>query len=455
MNKGKIISIKGQIIEVEFNKNPPAIYDVLILESDPKIKMEVYATSSPSTFFCFSFSKTKDLYRGASVVNTKKPITIPVGNQIKGRVMDLFGNVQDGKEALDVKESRPIFKSDNIKDVIVPKQILQTGIKAIDFFSPILQGGKVALFGGAGVGKTVLLTEIIHNVVILNKSTNIAIFTGVGERAREGAELYESLEKSGALPSVSLLYGQMGENPAVRFRTALAGVTLAEYFRDEQAQNVLFFIDNIFRFAQAGHELANLMNTIPSEGGYQSTLTSEMANFHERLVSTSKAAITSMEAVYVPSDDITDYGVQSVFPYLESMVVLSRQIYQEGRFPAIDLLSSTSSALTLEIVGEDHYRTFIAAQNLLKKAVALERIVSLVGEGELAPQDQKIYKRAHITQNYMTQNFFVAQVQTGKQGRYVTLTETIADMKRILEGAYDDYPPETFLYIGSLKDLTH
>ena len=452
-NKGKVISVKGHIIEVEFEEKPPSIHDVVYLEKDPDVKMEVYDSTSSSTFYCISLSSTKKLYRGSIVINSGEPIKIPVGDEVLGRVIDIFSQPQDGKGKLNTIDTRPIFSQDiNFEKVVVPTEVLVTGIKAIDFFAPILKGGKVGLFGGAGVGKTILLTEIIHNIVTVHKEKSVSVFTGVGERVREGQELYESLQQTGILPTTALIYGQMGENPTVRFRTATAGVALAEYFRDVKKKDVLFFIDNIFRFAQAGYELATLMNAIPSEGGYQSTLPSEMASFHERLLSTKDAAITTIEAIYVPSDDLTDYAVQSVFPYLDSNVVLSRSIYQEGRFPAIDLLSSTSSALNEETVGEKHFKLLLLAQNLLKKAVSLERIVSLVGQSELSPEDQKIYKRAELIKSYMTQNFTVTELQTGKKGRSIFLQDTVEDVGHILEGKYDDFPADTFLYIGSIRE---
>lgn len=453
-NKGKIVSIKGQIVEVEFEDIEPSIHDILVFDEDDSIKMEVYASSENSIYYCICFSDVKKLHRGSIVINTKKTIEIPVGNVVLGRVIDIFGRPQDDKGVINESETREIFAKDvNFDDLIVPNQLLETGIKALDFFSPIVKGGKVGLFGGAGVGKTVLLTEIIHNVVILNKDTNVSVFAGVGERAREGHELYQELSISGVLPQVSLIYGHMGENPAVRFRTALAGVTISEYFRDKE-KDVLFFIDNIFRFAQAGYELSTLMNRIPSEGGYQSTLSSEMAAFHDRLISTKTGTITTFEAVYVPSDDITDYGVQSVFPYLDSSVVLSRGIYQEGRLPSIDLLSSNSSALNPEDVGQEHYATVIDAQELLKKANSLERIASLVGQSELSYDDQKTFKRSRILKNYMTQSFFVTESQSGRAGVYVPLFQTIADVRDILDGRYDTIEPEKFLYIGGLKEPT-
>lgn len=453
-NKGKIISIKGQIVEVEFLEYPPSIHDVLVMEADVTVKMEVYASSSSTTFFCFSYSPMKVMYRGAPILNTGKPIEIPVGDQVLSRIIDIFGEPQDGKGTIKTTERKTIISPGvDFDDVVPAKEILVTGIKAIDFFSPLLRGGKVGLFGGAGVGKTILLTEIIHNVVILNKDKNVSVFTGVGERSREGQELYESLGESGVLPSVALIYGLMGENPAVRFRTALVGATIAEYFRDVMNKNVLFFIDNIFRYAQAGHELSTLMSTIPSEGGYQATMASEMAVFHERLVSNKSGSISSFEAVYVPADDITDYAVQSIFPYFDSTVVLSREIYQEGRFPAIDLLSSTSSGLSIDIVGEEHYKTVINAQNLLKKGMSLERIVSLVGESELSQQDQNLYRRSRIMKNYMTQNFFVIEPQTGKAGAFVPVEQTVMDVKSIIDGDYDSREPDEFLFIGSLSEL--
>lgn len=461
-NKGKVVSIRGQIVEVEFESDEPSIHDILILEGDDSVKMEVYASSDNSSstqlgsgFYCICLSSVKNIHKGSKFINTKKAIEIPVGNEVLGRVIDIFGEPQDENGDINEIETREIFAHEiHFEDVVVPSELLETGIKAIDFFSPILKGGKVGLFGGAGVGKTVLLTEIIHNVVILNKDNNVSVFTGVGERVREGHELYQALLESGVLQQVSLIYGHMGDNPAVRFRTATAGVAISEYFRDVQKKDVLFFVDNIFRFAQAGYELATLMNTIPSEGGYQATLSSEMASFHERLISTKSSSITTFEAIYVPSDDITDNAVQAVFPYLDSSVVLSRSVYQQGKLPAIDLLSSNSTALNPEIVGEIHYTTVIRAQELLKKANSLERIASLIGQSELSYEDQVILKRARILENYMTQSFYVVEAQSGRAGAYVPLFQTISDIRDILDGKYDSIEPEKFLFIGGMKEPT-
>ncbi len=451
---GKVVSVKGQIVEVEFTGEKPRIFDVLVHREDPNIKMEVYTSASPNSFYCLALTDVNKLHHGSDVVNTEQPIKIPVGPELLGRVVDTLGNPQDGLGPLNVKESRSIISKDvSYADVHIPKDLLETGIKAVDFFTPIVKGGKVGLFGGAGVGKTVIISEIIHNLVILNPEKNVTVFTGVGERTREGEELFETLKESKVMQGVSLIYGSMGENPALRFRTAFTGVTLAEYYRDSLGKDVLFFIDNIFRFAQSGYELSTLINSIPSEGGYQSTLTSEMASFHERLVSTEKNAITTFEAIYVPADDLTDSGVQAIFPYLDSGIILSRAIYQEGRFPAIDLLGSSSSSLNPDTVGDFHYQTALDAQTLLKKAVALERIVSLIGESELSTDDQTIYKRSKMLKNFMSQNFTVVETQTEKKGVYVSVKDTVNDVRAILDGKVDTLKPEDFLFIGTLKDV--
>src|SRR3989344_4056276 len=460
---GKIKSIRGNIVEMEFLENQPEIHEIILAVGDKTIKIENIMSSKKNLYYGLVFTGSEKIKRGEALVGTGKFFEIPVGESLLGRVIDIFGTPMDGKGEVSRDLMWAVFQSSPTLLKVIPSTTIQeTGIKSIDFFSPILQGGKVGLFGGAGVGKTILLTEIIHNIVVLAKnppssnssvglrraSKNTCVFTGVGERIREGQELYESLATNQVLPQVASIFGQMGENSAVRFRTAFAGVTMAEYFRDIAKKNVLFFIDNIFRFAQAGYELSTLTNAIPSEGGYQSTLISEMADFHERLVSTESGKLTTIETVFVPSDDMTDQAVQSIFPYLDSMVVLSRQVYQEGRFPSIDLLSSTSSGLSSEIVGKEHEQALRYAQNILKKSISLERIVSLVGESELSADDQIIYKRAKIIKNYMTQNFFVAQSQTGKKGDYIPVAQTVKDMIEILEGKHDNRKPEEFLYIG-------
>lgn len=453
-NIGTIKSISGQVVEVYFQHDKPALHDLLVIENNESIKMQVFTSSGPSSFYCICLMQTNTLSRGTRVRNTKKPITLPVGDALLGRVVDIFGEPVDGKGAINTDLSRAIYgDTPPYNELSTKQEVLETGIKPLDLFCPILKGGKTGLFGGAGVGKTLLLTEIIHNVVVLHKDTSVSVFAGVGERTREGQELQEELSDKKVLSSVSLVFGAMGENPAIRFLTALSAVTLAEYFRDNQGKDVLFFIDNIFRFAQAGNEIAMMMNEIPSEDGYQPTLISEMAKFHERLVSVGNHNLTTFEAIYIPNDDILDQGVQSIFPYLDTSVVLSRAIYQEGRLPPIDILSSNSSALNPEIVGQEHYKTALKAQALLKQGIALDRIVSLVGETELSQDDQVTYKRAKVLRNYMTQSFFIVENQTGRKGVYVPLKTTVADVAAILNGEYDTVTEEKFLFIGSLKDI--
>ena len=310
----------------------------------------------------------------------------------------------------------------------------------------------MGLFGGAGVGKTMLLTEFLHNVVG-QKDNSVSVFAGVGERTREARELYDSLQEKNALDLSTLIFGQMGENPAIRFLSAFSAVTLAEYYRQEMGKNVLFFIDNVFRLTQAGNELSTLMNMIPSEDGYQSTLESEVAAFHERLISTNKGAITTIEAIYVPADDLLDHAVQSVIPYLDSVIVLSRNVYQEGLLPAVDILASTSTALDPSIVGEMHYDVALSAKTILKQAQDLERIVSLVGESELSTEDRVIYRRAKRLRNFMTQQFFVAEEMGDKKGVYMKVEQTVKDVNSIISGKFDKVDEEAFLYIGSVEEL--
>lgn len=461
-NFGKIVSINGQVVEVEFLEDAPDLFDVLVLEGEDDVFLEVYVSASESSFYCLALSSTDKLSRGKKLINTHAPLRIPVGKGILGRSMNLFGIAQDGKGEVLYDKKLPIIKNSDgiIDDVQVSEAVVETGIKAIDFFAPLFKGGKVGLFGGAGVGKTVLLTELINNIVIhgsdsegsLNNKDAVSIFCAIGERIREAQELYENLEEAKVLGKTCLIMAQMDENPAVRFRTALAGVTLAEYFRDEQQNNVLFFADNVFRFAQAGYELSTLIKSIPSEDGYQPTLTSEMGGFHERLVSTSDGSVTSIEAVYVQSDDITDYAVRSIFPYLDTIIILSRSFYQQGILPAIDVLASISSAIDIDVIGKDHYDAYVRAKKLLEEAIILEKIVSLVGLGELSEENRNIYMRAAILKNYMTQNFFVTEKQSGKPGTRVPLKQTIEDVKGIIEGSYDHISADKFLFIGSAKD---
>jgi F-type H+-transporting ATPase subunit beta len=452
-NKGIIVGVKGQIVEVEFHAQKPSIYDILVLEGNPDINMVVYSSAGEDRLYCLCLGSTRDLYRGSFVINTEEPVRFPVGQQLLGRVVDVHGKPYDSMQDLITAESWPIYhKEKEILNIVASDKILQTGIKVIDVFVPLLKGGKMGLFGGAGVGKTILLTEVMHNVLGADKKV-VSVFAGVGERAREALELHQKLQESKVMADSTLIIGPMGENPVVRFFSAFAATTLAEYYRDELKKDVLFFIDNAFRFAQAGSELSILMNRIPSEDGYQSTLESEIADFHERLIPTTSAAISTIEAVYVPADDLLDHAVQTIFPYLESVIVLSRDIYQQGLLPAVDILESTSSALDIKVVGEDHYNVALEAKTMLKEAQSLERIVSLVGEAELSSEDQIKYKRAKKLRNYLTQSFYVVETQKGKKGSYVQLADAVKDIREILDGKHDQVDEEKFLYIGTLKDL--
>ncbi|KKQ74994.1 MAG: ATP synthase subunit beta [Candidatus Woesebacteria bacterium GW2011_GWB1_38_5b] len=450
---GKIVNIEGQVVTVEFDRdNVPSLKDILIFEEDQSVKIEVVFSKNDTSFYCLSFSPTDKLYRGARVINTNSSIQIPVGDEILGRVINIFGEPIDGKGPIKSANTKSIYQGHlSYEEIAFNKQFLETGIKAVDFFSPILKGDKIGLFGGAGVGKTILLTEIIHNIVNLSTKRSV-VFAGIGERSREGQELYETLVEQKALQFITLIFGTMGDNPAIRFRTAFTAAAVAEYFRDQADREVLLFIDNLFRFALAGNELSMLMNTIPSEDGYQATLASEMGSFHERLASTEKSSITTIEAIYIPNDDLLDQGVQSIFPYLDSAVVLSRNIYQEGRLPAIDLLESSSSNLNSQLVGAEHYKTALDAQALLKEGLSLDRIVSLVGESELSVDDRLTFDRAKKLKNYMTQSFFVAEAQTGRPGKYVPIKTTVSDVREIIDGKADDLDEDKILFIGTLAE---
>mgnify|MGYP000893513325 CR=1 FL=1 len=453
--KGYVISVRGQIVVVEFPDEQPEIGDVLHLADDDTAVLEVLSSGKAKTYFCIALRDATKFYRKAPLVNTHDGVKVPVGRDLLGRVINVFGEAQDGQQPLPKMEGRLVRKWQR-GGVVVKKEILETGIKVIDVFAPLLKGGKMGLFGGAGVGKTMLLTEILHNVVgKVGRDRYYSVYAGVGERSREGLELWQSLKETGVLPFSSLIYGQMGENPAVRFLSAYAGVTLAEYFRDIEKRDILFFIDNVYRFAQAGNELSVLTGSIPSEDGYQSTLESEMAMFHERLSSTIDGVITSVEAIYVPSDDLLDHGVQSIFPYLDSMLVLSRDVYQEGRTPAVDILGSTSSALSPRYVGDHHYEVVLMARSLLKRAQSLERIVSLVGENELSAEDQVVFRRAKKLKNYLTQPFFTAEGQRGIKGVYVPVADAIKDVNAIISGQHDALDDDVFLYVGKMSDIVH
>lgn len=456
---GHVISISGPVVEATFERRAPEVNEVCI--ADGGIRLLAFSTSpSPNSFYLFALEKEDCISRGMIVKTTGKSMSIPVGAQMLGRVIDVFGETIDGGRKVETFESRNIFNWDvSYKETIIKKEIWETGIKVVDFFSPLVKGGKTGIFGGAGVGKTILLTEIMHNIFTSDngrdgKRDTVSVFAGVGERIREGQELFEELGEKKVLDRTALIYGLMGENAAVRVLAARAGTAISEYFREVMSKNVLFFIDNIFRFAQAGSELSTLMQNTPSEDGYQPSLASDMASFHERLVSTSRGIISSIEAIYVPSDDTLDQGVQSIYPHLDSVITLSRDVYQQGRFPAVDILSSGSSVIGAEYLGEAHNQAIIDTLFILKKADELERMVTLVGEGELSPENQLTYKRAKMIKNYMTQPFFVVSVQSGRDGKYVPLAKCVADVADIIHGRYDGKNPDEFLFIGGIEDET-
>ena len=452
----RVIGVKGFVVEVEFmGDHKPQIHDILLMENNEDVVLQVFRSSTKNNFYCLCLAHIEEVYRGAKVVNTNEPLYVPVGDAVLGRVIDIFGGPVDGMGEIKTDNYQPIYHDTPVyTEVPEAQDILETGIKIVDLFCPILRGGKAGLFGGSGVGKTVLLSEIMNNIVGRDRERNVSVFCGVGERTREGHELFLDLKKNQVLDGVALIYGAMGENPSVRFLTAAGGATIAEHFRD-QGKDVLVFIDNVYRYAQAGNELSLLMDTIPSEDGYQATLSSEMGEMHERLISKKEGAVTAVEAVYVPADDLLDQAVQTVFKYLDSSVVLSREVYMQGRYPAIDILESGSSAINPETVSELHYDTVLEAQALLKKADQLERIVSLVGEAELSEEDRTLYQRANKVRNFMTQNFTVVAGQTGMEGVYVSRDDAVNGTKRIMDGEFDDISEDKFMFIGKVDDARH
>lgn len=453
LNTGTIVSTRGQIVEVLFRGKLPKIRSILQTHDNPPGQLEVYSLGSDSLAICISLSPTNTYFRGKQVYDTEKSLEIPVGEQVLGRVLNAFGDpIDDLGKLPDATKVMPIYQpAPDYQKVVLSKQLLETGIKAIDILTPFLKGGKMGFFGGAGVGKTTLLTELMHNITAYHQG--VSVFAGVGERIREGHELVGSLREAKILDSVALVYGQMNENAAIRFRVAYSGVTLAEYFRDQTKKDVLFFVDNAYRFVQAGNELATLMRSVPSEDGYQASLASEIGSLQERIVSTKNGSITSVQAVYVPADDITDAGVQALLPHLDSVFILSRKVYEEGRRPAIDILASNSSNIDPTIVGQEHYDVVRDIQKLMTRFVYLDRIVSIVGETELELGDKELYYRAKRLMNYLTQDFYVTDKQTGRKGVYVERAKAIQDLRSIIKGDLDNVEPERLMFIGDLSTL--
>lgn len=451
--RGKIRSVRGQIVEVEYEGvNLPSLFDILVCPQEPRVKLETYAFSDHNTIFTLNLTARNLLSRGMELIGTGKPLTIPGGKNLLGRVLNLFGQTQDGGPELAGVRDLPIHNQAPSYNLLKPTvELIETGIKQIDFFTPLLRGGKIGFVGGAGVGKTILMTELLRNITFSH--TGVSVFGGVGERIREGNELLIALRNSGVIGKIALIFGQMNENAAVRFRVASAAATVAEYFRDVEKLDVLFFVDNVFRFVQAGNELSTLLGAIPSELGYQATLESEIAKFENRLVTTENASITSVQAVYVPADEFADPAVTTIMSQLDSVLILSRNIASRGLYPPIDVLRSSSTVVNKRIVGQKHYDAVTRALELLHTQERLSHFVAIVGESELSTQDRTLFQRGQKLINYMTQPFYTTEVQTGRPGKWVNREKTIEDVAAIISGKYDRLGSEKFLYLGSLEEI--
>lgn len=451
---GRVYGVQGHVVMVHCESEyRPSLLELLSAEDAAGVQLEAHSYSGRDLLYCLLLSSNEEVTRNMRIVTEGTTLSIPVGKSVLGRAINLYGQPVDGGEPLAYGEVRPINPTERTTRLRSNKErkLLETGIKIIDFFAPLIDGGRLALVGGAGVGKTALLTEMIRN---LNTTRpGITIFAGIGERIREGFELWELLHKTGAIETTALIVAHINENAAIRFKVGAAAATLAEYFRDEEKSDVLFFVDNIFRFVQAGNELSTLLEEIPSEFGYQSTLQTQIAQFENRLVSTDKNSISSIQTVYVPADDLTDPAVAAATPYFEAIVVLSREMSQEGRYPAIDILKSKSLALDRTYVTEQHFKAVTAAIEALNQYERLARIVTIIGEGELSAQDRVIYERAMRLRNYMTQLTVTAEEQTGLPGVFVHRADAVSDVEAILGGKFDSIPPEKFMYIGTTKDL--
>lgn len=449
---GRVRGVLGQIVRVACEGSyRPALRELLTAKDDPRIKLEAYAYDDPDTLFCLLLSETDGVGRDYEIVSTGAPISVPVGPATLGRVIDLYGEVIDGRAPLGAVPRRTIYRPHEMSkaaSVVRPTEILDTGIKIIDFFAPLLRGGKMALVGGAGVGKTTLQEEILRNVVY--EGTGVSVFAGIGERIREGHALWSSLEEHHVLDRTALIFAHINKNAAVRAITAASAATMVEYFRDEEKQDVLFFVDNVFRFLQAGSELSTLLSELPSEYGYQPTLQSEIAQFENRLFSTKDAYVTSVQTVYVPADEFGNPAVSVTMPHMDAVVVLSREMTYEGRYPAVDPFFSTSSALNPVTVGQEHYDAATAAIEVLNQYKQLARIVSIVGEEELSEENRQRYLRAQKLLNYMTQSFISTENETGRPGVKVLRAEVVRDVAAILSGKLDHVPAEKFFYVSDL-----
>lgn len=454
-NKGKVSQIIGVVVDVNFPDKLPEIYTALETKMpDGKILiLEVSQHLGGNTVRTIAMSTTDGLQRGNEVIDTGAPISVPVGPETLGRMYDVVGNTIDEKGESKTKKKYPIHRSaPSFKDQSTKAEVLETGIKVIDLFCPFLKGGKVGLFGGAGVGKTVVIQELIRNIA--QEHGGYSMFAGVGERTREGNDLYREMEESGVLDKTALVFGQMNEPPGARARVALTALAMAEYFRDEEGRDLLLFVDNIFRFTQAGSEVSALLGRMPSAVGYQPTLATEMGALQERITSTSKGSITSVQAVYVPADDLTDPAPATTFAHLDSTVVLSRSLSELGIYPAVDPLDSSSTILDPIILGEEHYNTAREVQRVLQKYKDLQDIIAILGMEELSDEDKLTVSRARKLQKFLSQPFHVAEQFTGREGKYVKLADTVRGFREILDGKHDDKPEQAFYMKGSIDEVT-
>lgn len=455
-NTGTIIQIIGVVIDVQFSKDMPALYEALhVVSSFAKsgvLVLEVASHMGDGKVRTVAMGTTDGLKRGDEVIATGAAISVPVGKKTLGRIFDVVGRTIDGKEEVKDVKRLPIHRSaPPLSEQKTKPEILETGIKVIDLIAPFMKGGKVAIFGGAGVGKTVTIQELIHNVAEVHGG--VSVFAGVGERSREGNDLWREMKESGVIEKTAMVFGQMNEPPGARLRVALTGLTMAEYFRDEEGQDVLLFIDNIFRFAQAGSEVSALLGRIPSAVGYQPTLASEMGELQERITSTKRGSITSVQAVYVPADDYTDPAPVATFAHVDSSISLERAIAEQGLYPAVDPLSSNSRILEPDIVGSDHYAVARGVQRILQRYKDLQDIIAILGMEELSDEDKLAVSRARKIQRFLTQPMSVAEAFTARAGKYVKLADTVRGFKEILEGKHDNKPEQSFYMVGGIEEV--
>ncbi len=458
--QGYVLAITGTIVDVQFpsDATPDILNELQILfpadnnTPQKKASIEVAQQLGDGVVRCIAIENIYNITRGLEVINTGAPITVPVGDNVLGRVFNVLGDVIDGKPEIQAQDRWQIFRAaPPFVDLKVKNEVQETGIKVIDLMCPYIKGSKIGLFGGAGVGKTVLVQELIRNIA--TEHGGVSVFTGIGERTREGNELWLEMERTGVLDKTALVFGQMGEMPGARLRVGLTGLTMAEYFRDKEKKDVLLFIDNIFRFVQAGSEVSALLGRLPSAVGYQPTLASEMGAFQERITSTVDGSITSIQAVYVPADDITDPAPATTFVHLDASTVLSRKLVELGIYPAVDPLLSSSKGLQENIIGERHYKVARTIQNILQRYKELQDVIAILGMEELAEEDKTVVKRAKRIQKFLTQPLFTAEFATGMKGRYVPREKAIEDFEKIIAGDYDHLPEEAFYLVGTLEEV--